>query len=625
MAFFKMCPDCYAEYTDPLDRRFHSQTNTCQACRISQWITDRSGRTLEIEEEATVDFICEKISDGETIAVKGIGGFLLVCDAANEHAVRQLRKNKERPTKPFALMYPDIESVHQDFMVSKAERNSLQSIEAPIVLLRPKRASLCNGFQKYIAPGLDRMGVMLPYTPLYVLIAQKLNRPLLATSGNYRGAPITFKNDQAIELLGLFSDYFLLNNREIQVPQDDSVVKFTGKHRRSIMIRRSRGYAPGFLYDDFGQSEEVLAMGALLKSSFAIWHQSRLHISQFLGDTLELDAQVSYERTLNHFRKILQFTPTVILVDKHPAYFSTQLGKELANELEAKLEYIQHHEAHFWAVLGESDLLNQKEKVLGVVLDGTGMGHDGAIWGGEFFSYHQGGMERKYHLDYYPHILGDKMAREPRLSALSVLHHAGCEQLINPEVFTTQELEYYTKVLDHASLSTSSLGRLFDAVSSMLGLCHKNTHEGEAAMYLEKVGQEYFDENHKLPDAYSFEIGEDGAIDLSSAVTEIMNDVNKEESTGMIAVRFHRTVVEIIRRIASEMQVRHIAFSGGVMQNGLLVDMIIDSLREHYNLYFHKDLSPNDECISFGQLVSYGASAKFMRSESQNINFQSIV
>jgi len=607
MNSFEMCDSCLAEYQNPEDKRFYSQTNTCPVCKISQWVATNTGIRLEIDEQETIQDICQKIEDGEIVAIKGIGGFLLMADADNEKAVARLREKKERPAKPFALMYPNMNLVQAHFEVSTYEAVELTSPRAPVILLRPRPDSPASLMLPFIAPGLDRLGVMLPYAPIFELIHKALYRPLLATSGNMRGSPITFANEQAASTLGTFASHFLLNNRDIQVPQDDSVIRYSQKHHQKIIFRRSRGMAPGFVQDGVATDfdKKVLAMGALLKSTFTIWQRGRCHVSQFLGDTTELDAQLSYERTLNHFIKLLHFTPDEIIVDKHPTYFTTHLGKEYANDLEKKARAVQHHQAHLMAVLGEHGLVRSTEKILGVVLDGTGMGNDGAIWGSEFFIYSQGDIQRINHLNYYPHILGDKMALEPRLSALSVLHGTNCDYQRIANLFTEQELDFYVRVLDHASLSTSSMGRLFDAAASLLGFCHKNTYEGEAAMYLERAAQEYCLRCKKYPQAYPFNIKRSGSINFKETIHSIMADFDAGVDRGLIAARFHSTVVGMVKQVARRAGVKSIAFSGGTMQNALLVDMLIDQLEEHFDLYFHKELSPNDECISYGQLVHY--------------------
>jgi hydrogenase maturation protein HypF len=381
MATFRMCANCKAEYENPIDNRFYSQTNSCPDCKVSQWVTSNKGHRQRLSEASIFQYLAQRIDEGAVIAMKGIGGFMLMCDAGNTDIVHQLRKKKQRPAKPFALMYPDEVAVQADFSPSSAEWNELTSPASPIVLLKPRKGNK-NEMIESIAPGLDRLGVMLPYAPVFVQILDQLKRPLLATSGNLKGSPIIHSNELAISLLSGFVDHFLLHNRKIQIPQDDSVVMFSQKKHQKITIRRSRGYAPALVQKaiDIQFAEKVLAMGALLKSTFAIWQNGRCHISQFLGDTTELEAQLSFEKTVRHFQQLLQFTPDVILLDKHPAYYSTLLGKEMAQKLDVPTYAVQHHEAHLWAVLGENDLLQAKRKVLGVVLDGTGMGNDGAIW-----------------------------------------------------------------------------------------------------------------------------------------------------------------------------------------------------------------------------------------------------
>lgn len=626
MYTFKMCDKCESEFNDPDNERFYSQTNSCPDCRISQWLVDNKGKRIDVDEDSIISFACEKILEGAIIAVKGIGGFLLICDAQNQGKVMELREKKHRPVKPFALLYPDVDAVKRDFVVSEKELDELQGTAAPIVLLKPKRNKLTSSMLPLIAPGLNRLGVMVPYAPLLVLIAEKLQRPLLATSGNIKGSPIIYRNEEALESLPGFADYFLLNNREIKVPQDDSVVKFSNTHHQKMVIRRSRGYAPGYLDNaiDTSFDKSVLAMGALLKSTFSIWNHGRCHVSQFLGDTMEFDAQISYDRTLNHFYKLLQFKPEVVLVDKHPAYFSTHKGKELAAAFDAKIVEVQHHKAHFWAVLGENDLLKIDERVLGVIFDGTGMGNDGAVWGGEFFSFDAHTINRLYHLGYFPHILGDKMAQEPKLSALSILRATGMNFNLEKDKFTEEELEFYDKVLDSSSLNTSSMGRLFDAVSSLLGFCHVNTYGGEAAMYLECAAQQFIEKSGKYRGAYQFELSENGFIDIKQLVSGVIYDIVHELDKGEIAAKFHNTLVLMIKDIALRSEIKSIAFSGGVFQNGLLVDLIIDQLSEDFDLYFHKDLSPNDECISYGQLVAYYvkqeiATSKEKVSQSNNL------
>ena len=606
MATFKMCPACQKEYENPDDKRFYSQTNSCPDCRISQWLVDNQGKKIEFEESNLIDNVCGFIAEGHIIAVKGIGGFLLICDAQNQEKVMVLREKKQRPAKPFALLYPDIDMVKSHFQLTEFELEELSGPSAPIVLLNTEKNELSTDLLSSIAPGLNKLGVMIPYAPVLMLITEKLKKPLLATSGNIKGSPIIYSNEDAVKSLAGFADYLLLNNRDICVPQDDSVVKFSDKHKQRTIIRRSRGYAPGFVQKAISDFDTcVLSMGALLKSTFGIWKKGRCHISQYLGDTMEFDAQISYERSLNHFRDLLQFVPEVILVDKHPAYYATQKGRELAAFYQIPIFEIQHHEAHFFSVLGENNLLECEDKILGVIFDGTGMGNDGAVWGGEFFTYENHEVTRLHHMSCFPHILGDKMAREPKLSALSLLHATQMNYNLEKDKFTAEELDFYDRVLENSSLCTSSVGRIFDAVASLLDYCHINTYEGEAAMYLECAAMEFMKKAGKFHSHYDFDLKEDGAVDLVSMLGGIIDDVLKEVGRGEIAAKFHNTLVSMIKEIAINSKAQSIAFSGGVFQNGLLVDLIIDRLSDDFKLYFHRQLSPNDECISYGQLVGY--------------------
>ncbi len=607
MSTFRICPECSAEYENPNDRRYYSQTNSCPKCAISLWVVDQHGMNLDIHGNDTISFICEKLNSGDVVAVKGIGGFLLMCDASNAEAVARLRKDKARPSKPFAIMYPSMADIERDFNVSEQEVEELHSSQAPIVLLTMEKSRISQAMMQSIAPGLDRMGVMLPYAPIFELILQGIRKPLLATSGNLHGEPITYRNKTAISNLHKFADYFLFNNRRILTPQDDSVVVFSELKKQRIILRRSRGMAPAFLQPAINRDFQgrILAMGALLKSAFCIWNNGRCHISQFLGDTNELEAQNSYDKTLNHLMKLLHFQPDTVLIDKHPAYFATQYGRETAAHFGAGIMAVQHHKAHFLAVLGENELLTSKEKILGVVFDGTGMGNDGAIWGGEFFLYESGELSRVNHIRYYPHILGDKMAREPRLSAFALAHVSSADLSLVLPNFQPDEQDYYQKVLRRSSLNTSSMGRLFDAVASLLGICQINTYEGEAAMYLEVLAKSYCKCSQSYPPAYEFDIIHDGSISCEKIINVIIDQIRHGVDKGLIAASFHRTVVVMVRMVAEFQQAQHLVFSGGVMQNSLLVDMIIDLLGNDFQLYFHRQLSPNDECIAYGQLVAY--------------------
>jgi hydrogenase maturation protein HypF len=383
---FAMCDDCNDEYNDVTGRRFFSQTNSCATCGIQLRLYTTASSMLTNNPEEVLFAIKNELQQGEILAVKGIGGYLLLCDAGNEEVVKRLRSRKHRPSKPFAVLCPGIAAVEHDFELSINEKELLQSAEAPIVLLYPKEGT-GDLYIKNIAPGLKRVGVMLPYSPLLELIAHDFGKPLVATSANISGSAIIYKDDDALDFLFDIADLVVSYNREITIPQDDSVVQVSRYTGRQIILRRSRGYAPSFLARRSTLQTTVLATGAFLKSSFTLAVNGNVFVSQFLGSGESYDSQLMYRHTLEHWLNMYSIKPDVILADKHPGYFSHQYAMELAEKYAVGVQFIQHHQAHFAAVMAEHDLLNSAEPVLGVIWDGTGLGDDGNIWGGEFFKY----------------------------------------------------------------------------------------------------------------------------------------------------------------------------------------------------------------------------------------------
>jgi hydrogenase maturation protein HypF len=460
-----------------------------------------------------------------------------------------------------------------------------------------------------IAPGLPHLGVMLPYTPLYEQLLAAFGKPIVATSGNRSNSPIVFEDEKAVEELGPIADYLLTNNRDITVPQDDSVVKFTGTHRRRIVLRRSRGMAPTFINDalDWRREGSLLATGAMLKSAFALLHRGNIYLSQYLGDLESFDTEENYRHTVRHFIKLLGAKPGAVVADKHPEYPSTRFGQAMANEWGVPFKTVQHHLAHFAAVLGENRLLDATEPVLGVVWDGTGYGDDGQVWGGEFFIFENGHFRRSCHFDYFNFMLGDKMPREPRISALSACHGLPGAADVLRQKFNDTEWRLYTAMLDRGSpLQTSSAGRIFDGVASLLGILDVQTYEGEAAMLLETLAERYVrEQGADFSQPYFTEKNLGDGVPTAVLFGGILADQAAGRSGGFIAARFHCSLVVLIEMIARQQGLRQIAFSGGVFQNGLLVDLIVNRLGHDFDLFFHEELSPNDENIAFGQLVLY--------------------
>lgn len=603
MKDFPMCPDCRAEYDDPAHARFYAQTNSCKTCGVNMEIRDAHAQPMGIAENAILPFIVEQLQAGNILAIKGIGGFLLMADAANATAVQTLRARKHRPSKPFAVLYPSLDLLKQHTEISPAEAAALSSLEAPIVLVKMSLCMHQTLATSALAPGLDRLGVMLPYAPLLQLIAQDFGKPLVATSANISGSPILFTNQEALATLGSIADFIVLNNRDVVAPQDDSVLCFAEKSGTPILLRRSRGWAPAFPQYRSAKNTTVLATGALLKSSFTIAHQQQVYISQYLGSTETWEAQQVYRHTLEQVQELLKANPEVILTDKHPDYFSAQLAKEISHAQQVPLITVQHHKAHFAAILGEHGLQHSGERVLGVVWDGTGFGDDGQSWGSEFYVYDNRKMDRVCHFAYFPYLLGDKMAREPRLSALALLGNESPEAV--KRLFTATEWSLYTAMLQsYTGMGTSSAGRLFDAVACLLPGIGKQSYEGEAAMLLEAEGRKWCRQHgYFFEKAYLENVKFELEIPVRTLVQEMVSDLLQGSPVPFMAARFHYSLARIIKQIADNQGVKHIAFSGGVFQNSLLVDMVHILCSHEYTLYFHRHLSPNDENISFGQLV----------------------
>jgi hydrogenase maturation protein HypF len=602
MQEFVMCKVCEAEYNNPSDRRFYAQTNSCEVCgpRLG-WYKIEHGKAKNYSELNDNNWVLSRIKEaldsGKILSIKGIGGYLLMCDATNDKVVETLRARKHRPTKPFAVLYPNLKMIQEDTFVSEFEASELQSEIAPIVLLKQRKKEF-RRVAKSVNPNLNRLGVMLPYSPLLEIIANNFGKPLVATSGNISGNPIVFEDEKALIDLAHIADFMVTNNRKIVVPQDDSVVCFTKKYNQKIIIRRSRGELLN-LNTDKKSERNFISFGASLKSSFSIQIAKNLYVSQYLGDLESYETQENFQHTLNHFFKIFNFSfeNSILFCDSHEGYFSTQLANFFAEKYKIPLQKIQHHEAHFSAVLAENGILKNKENVLGVIWDGTGYGTDGNMWGGEFFNHNQ-----RFHFEYFDAILGDKMPREPRISALCLTHDLVGFEEITKSKFTQQEWKIYQKILSNNTLKTSSVGRIFDAVASLLGLSETQTFEGEAAMQLEELAENYFQEyGYNFSESYLNESLKN--VPTKLIIVGILMDIQAQKSKEFIAAKFHYSLIKSVEIIAKQLNIKQIAFSGGVFQNTVLVDLLIHHLAENFELFFHKNLSPNDENISYGQMI----------------------
>jgi len=576
---FQMCADCQAEYDQPLDRRFHAQPNACPQCGPHLELWDRDGRVLAIGEQSLLETV-QGIREGKILAIKGLGGFQLVVDANHAAAISKLRSRKHRPHKPLALMYPNLASIHQDCQVSDLEAQLLKSTEAPIVLLQK--------FNKGIKPLVsnnDYIGVMLPYTPLHHLLMAELQSPIVATSGNLSDEPICIDNQEAIACLGNIADLFLVHNRDIAQPVDDSVVRMIGDH--PVILRRARGYAPSPLAPlPVGEgNKRILALGGHLKNAIALSINSSIILSQHIGD---LETKKAFE----HFQRIVQglcaayeFQPEVITCDAHPDYLSSQYTQHLSQSLQIPLIPVQHHYAHVLAGMIDNQIF---APVLGIAWDGTGYGLDGTIWGGEFLK------------------ITDKAAKEPRRVALGILWKIFGDRLWDLEVyplqsFTNFELNIYKTLLAKQGnlIQTSSMGRLFDAVAALLGICQVASFEGQAAIALEQIS------DATTNDFYGMDVKNDGEIDWTNLIQSILEDIQNQTAITIIAAKFHNSLVAVMVAIARQFGIKQIVLTGGCFQNRYLTERAIERLTQAgFQVYCHQNIPPNDGGIAAGQIMA---------------------
>lgn len=603
---FKMCPNCLEEYRTPDDVRFHSQTNSCPNCGIQIWLKDNQGYEFKGSNKEIFEKLAEELSQGKIVALKNTAGYLLMCDATNSEAVSELRKRKRRPTKPFAVLFSGISTMKEYLEISELQIQHFKSSESPIIVTKIKEVK--DLAIEEISPNMNSVGAMFPYSGTLKLIAKTFGKPLIATSGNFHGSPICSTTEEAEQILGKIADYFLHNTLEIQHPQDDSVIKFSPKHHQKIVFRRSRGFAPNYFFAEElselnKEKNKILSLGGDLKNTFAIVPNNHVYISEYIGDLANFETYERFENTVKSYQKIFNFEPNLILSDLHPKYENQKIIKNLWKSAESVgNKKIQHHQAHFASILGEKKLW-KKDKVLGVIWDGIGFGTSTEIWGGEFFLLENQKMERVAQLENFAWILGDKMSKTPKISALSV---SGNNEDLK-FAFDENEWKIYTNLVEKSEIKTSSMGRFFDSVAFVLGYEKPLFFEGEPAMWLEKISQKKFPKDftdfHRLKDYLKKDEFEN--IPTKKLFSKILEEKKSGKSAGEIGLNFHYTLIKAIEKIAQRFAVKELAFSGGVWQNALLVDLAIEVLGDKFTLHFHEKLSPNDENISFGQLNYY--------------------
>ncbi len=609
MKSFAMCTECAREYHDPLNRRFHAQPNACPRCGPQLQLWEASGKILASAAEALRQAV-ESVEAGKVLALKGLGGFQLIVDAANEAAVVGLRARKHREEKPFALMVPSLAAARELCRISELEERLLLSPEAPIVLLeKEKDARLAPT----ITAGNPNLGVMLPYTPLHHLLMHSLGIPVVATSGNLSDEPICINELEALERLRGIADVFLVHDRPIVRHVDDSIARVMAG--RELVLRRARGYAPlpiSLKSEIRNQkSEIILALGAHLKNTVALSMGMNVFVSQHIGDLETEQAYAAFVRSAADLPHLYDAVPQLIACDMHPDYLSTKYAHDLAgaspftsHRSPITLRSIQHHWAHIAACMAENELT---PPLLGVSWDGTGYGGDGTIWGGEFLSIDAKGFTRIAHLRHFRLPGGEAAVKEPRRSALGLLYEILGDQLWEHDdlliAFERSELSLIRQMLEknvNAPL-TSSAGRLFDAVAGLIGLRSRASFEGQAAMELEFAVQP------EVEDVYSFALTEESplVLDWQPAILEIIDDLRSGETRAVISAKFHNTLAEMIVAVAQTTGQQKVILSGGCFQNRYLTERTINRLStQRFHPYWHQRIPPNDGGISLGQIFA---------------------
>ncbi len=622
MASFPMCPQCQAEYDNPADRRFHAQPNACSDCGPRVWLEDADGnRQTPVQDRDVIETAAQLIRQGNIVAIKGIGGFHLACDAGNENAVYSLRRRKHRYHKALALMACDIDMVARFAEVNEMEATLLHDRTAPIVVLNAAGESLATG----VAPGQHTLGFMLPYTPLHHLLMQDMTQPMVLTSGNRSDEPQTIDNRDARQRLDRIADYYLLHDRDIFNRLDDSVLSIADSGPR--FLRRARGYAPlpVALPEEFAASGHILAMGGELKNTFCLLKQGQAVLSQHVGDLEDAVTFKDYRRNLDLYRQLFDHRPMCIAVDKHPDYLSTRLGREQAQAEGLQLVEVQHHHAHIASCLFENGLSLKTDPVLGVALDGLGYGEDGTLWGGEFLlaDYH----DFKRLGTFKPVAMpgGEKAVYQPWRNTYAHLMSAmgwarykkNYDELELTRFLESRPLDVLNTMLlnDVNSPLASSCGRLFDAVAAAMGICHENAHyESQAAIEMEACvdHKTLYEEDDASAYPFAIPVLPGQALPYIEPLAmwqALLGDLILKTPVGVMAARFHKGLAQAIVAMVSKLTKRNgqrflntVALSGGVFQNKILLEQVIASLEaNHFKVLNHRQVPSSDGGLSLGQ------------------------
>ncbi|WP_376796923.1 carbamoyltransferase HypF [Thermogemmatispora sp.] len=618
MRLFSMCPACRAEYEDPANRRFHAQPNACPACgphlQLELWdeeapllVARRAGEETPIEQAARL------LAQGAILAIKGLGGYHLACDALNAGAVERLRRRKHREARPFALMVPDLETAQRLCLVSEAEAALLQSPRRPIVLLEQRPAS---PIAAAVAPGYRTLGLMLPYTPLHHLLlhafaqAVPAGRPpvLVMTSGNLSEEPIAYRDEEARRRLAAIADGMLSHNRVIHIRCDDSVTRLAAGGEQ--LFRRSRGYVPEPIPLAFEMPCPVLACGGHLKNTFCLGKGRQAVVSHHIGDLENLETLASFREGIRHFQRLFGIVPEAVAYDLHPDYLATRYALDSA--IERRIG-VQHHHAHIASVLAEHGLSGP---VIGIAADGTGYGSDGAIWGCEILLADLRGFERLAHLAYVPLPGGEQAVRQPWRMAAVYLARTYGERFLALDLPFARRLDRSTwRILTQMiarglnSPLTSSLGRLFDAVAAILGVRDEVCYEGQAAIELEMLASSARPDDQP---PYPYAILRSGQgplqIDVAPLLSALIEDLQRGGELARLARRFHCSLAamfcDLCQQIRAASGLSQVALSGGVFQNRLLLEELVNELQANgFTVYLNRRVPPNDGGLSLGQLA----------------------
>jgi hydrogenase maturation protein HypF len=596
MKDFRMCHDCEREYNTASDRRFHAQPDACHVC--GPWISlyDCEGNVI-CEKDDALEKVVNLIRKGNIIAVKGLGGYHLVCDATNNGSINRLRERKHREEKPMAVMFPDLDAIKNETLVNEYEERAIKSIEKPIVIVKKKGETILAGAA---SPHNSTVGVFLPYTPLHHLIVRKLKKPMVATSANITDEPIVKEEKDAFARLSDIADYLLVHNRDIVRRCDDSVVRIVAD--RQVPMRRSRGYAPLPIIVPFRFTKPVLALGPYMNNTIALGIDNKIYLSQHIGDLDTPRATEFYKETVHDFLRFFDVKPGTVVADMHPGYYSTRFGERYFHSVMVK---VQHHYAHILSCMTENNIPEDSE-VIGYAFDGTGYGPDKTIWGSEVMIATYRGFKRVYHLNPYKLPGGDRAVKEPCRTAYSLLYETfgdgAAQSAYSP--LSKKERSFFMTMLkkDINSPVTTSMGRLFDGVASIIGIRHKVSYNAQAAIELEQLALRSDDKG-----SYPFGI-ENGIIDHRSIIEMLVNDLEAAVPAETIARKFHNTIVKIIiftaELVKKETGITYVALSGGVFQNSIVLEDAFNQLKERgFSPIMHQLVPPNDGGISLGQAV----------------------